>query len=98
MRDNEHIDTKFIISLISSNIGDTFSKDKIQTDMKAIYDSGYFLDVQVKLEPFRDGYRVVFSVKENTLVKDIVIEGSTVLEAQEIKNAMVLARDKYFHR
>ncbi|NLL62131.1 MAG: BamA/TamA family outer membrane protein [Candidatus Atribacteria bacterium] len=96
VRDNEHIDTKFIISLISSNIGDTFSKDKIQTDMKAIYDSGYFLDVQVKLEPFRDGYRVVFSVKENTLVKDIVIEGSTVLEAQEIKNAMVLDKGQVF--
>lgn len=96
VRDNEHIDTKFIISLISSNIGDTFSKDKIQTDMKAIYDSGYFLDVQVKLEPFRDGYRVVFSVKENALVEDIVIAGSTVLEAQEIKNAMVLAKGQVF--
>lgn len=89
-RDNEHIDTKFIASLVSSNIGDTFSKDKVQADMKAIYDSGYFQDVQVKLEPFRDGYRVVFLVKENTLINDIIIEGSTVLTSQEIKNVMVL--------
>ncbi|HPK87064.1 MAG TPA: POTRA domain-containing protein, partial [Atribacterota bacterium] len=74
-RDNEHIDTKFIVSLVSSNIGDIFSKDKVQADMKAIYDSGYFQDVQVKLEPFRDGYRVVFLVKENTLINDIIIEG-----------------------
>ncbi len=48
--------------------------------MKAIFDLGYFQDVQVKLEPFRDGYRVVFEVKENALIKDIIIEGSSILE------------------
>ncbi|HOF03832.1 MAG TPA: POTRA domain-containing protein, partial [Atribacterota bacterium] len=95
-RDNEHIDTKFIISLVSSNIGDTFSKDKVQADMKAIYDSGYFQDVQVKLEPFRDGYRVVFQVKENALISDIVIEGSTVLTIQQIKDVMVLKNGQVF--
>ncbi|MGE4412876.1 MAG: POTRA domain-containing protein, partial [Candidatus Caldatribacteriota bacterium] len=88
VRGNENIDTKFIVSQISSNIGDLFSKDKIQTDMKAIFDLGYFQDVQVKLEPFRDGYRVVFEVKENALIKDIIIEGSSILEEQEIKEVM----------
>lgn len=95
-RDNEHIDTKYIVSLISSNIGDTFSKDKIQADMKAVFDSGYFQDVQVRLEPFRDGYRVIFLVKENALITDIVIEGSTVLKAQEVKDVMILDKGQVF--
>ncbi|MDD5497652.1 MAG: BamA/TamA family outer membrane protein [Atribacterota bacterium] len=96
VRGNENIDTKFIVSQISSNIGDLFSKDKIQTDMKAIFDLGYFQDVQVKLEPFRDGYRVVFEVKENALIKDIIIEGSSILEEQEIKEIMVLRPGQVF--
>ncbi|MDD3656631.1 MAG: BamA/TamA family outer membrane protein [Atribacterota bacterium] len=96
VRDNEHIDTKFIVSLISSNIGDLFSKDKVQADMKAIFDLGYFQDVQVKLEPFRDGYRVVFQVKENAIIEDIVIEGSTILADQEIKDVMVLSKGQVF--
>ncbi|MFW6148595.1 MAG: POTRA domain-containing protein, partial [Atribacterota bacterium] len=77
VRGNENIDTKFIVSQISSNIGDGFSKDKIQDDMKSIYELGYFQDVEVKLEPFRDGYRVVFEVVENAILDDIVVEGST---------------------
>jgi len=96
VRGNEQIDTKFLVSLISSNIGDLFSKDKVQADMKAIFDLGYFQDVQVKLEPFRDGYRVVFQVKENSLIKDIIIEGSTTLKDEEIKKVMVLREGQVF--
>jgi len=96
VRGNENIDAKFIVSQISSNIGDLFSKDKIQADMKAIFDLGYFQDAQVKLEPFRDGYRVVFEVKENALIKDIIIEGSSILKVEEIKEVMVLRPGQVF--
>ncbi len=96
VRGNDNVDTKFIVSIISSNIGDLFSKDKVQADMKAIFELGYFQDVQVKLEPFRDGYRVVFQVKENALIKDIVVEGSTILKEEEIKNVMVLRVGQVF--
>ena len=96
VRGNDNVDTKFVVSMISSNIGDLFSKDKVQSDMKAIFDLGYFQDVQVKLEPFRDGYRVVFQVKENALIKDIVVEGSTILKEQETKDVMVLREGQVF--
>ncbi|MDD3032305.1 MAG: POTRA domain-containing protein, partial [Atribacterota bacterium] len=93
---NENIDTKLIVSQISSNIGDLFSKDSVQSDMAAIFDLGYFQDVQVKLEVFRDGYKVVFEVLENNLVKDIIIEDSTILEQEEIEEVMVLKRGQIF--
>src|SRR5690554_3844457 len=76
VRGNENINTTLIVSQITSNIGDLFSKDSVQNDMKQIFDLGYFQDVQVKLEPFRDGYRVVFEVVENAILADIKIEGS----------------------
>ena len=96
VRGNEDIDTKLIVSQISSNIGDLFSKDKVQADMKSIFELGYFQDVQIRLEPFRDGYRVVFEVKENAMIEDIVIEGGTILEEQEMKEVMVLKRGQIF--
>jgi outer membrane protein insertion porin family len=85
-----------IVSQISSNIGDRFSKDKIQDDMKSIYELGYFQDVEVKLEPFRDGYRVVFEVVENAILDDIVVEGSTMLSEETIKDVMVLRTGQVF--
>ncbi len=96
VRGNENIETTLIVSQISSNIGDLFSKDSVQADMAAIFGLGYFQDVQVKLEPFRDGYRVVFEVVENAMVEDIVIEGSTILDKQEIKEVMLLRRGQIF--
>jgi outer membrane protein insertion porin family len=96
VRGNENIETSLIVSQISSNIGDLFSKDNIQSDMAAIFELGYFQDVQVKLEPFRDGYRVVFEVEENSFIEDINIEGSTILEEQEIKDGMVLRKGQIF--
>lgn len=96
VRGNENIETSLIVSQISSNIGDLFSKDNVQTDMAVIFELGYFQDVQVKLEPFRDGYRVVFEVVENSFIEEIIIEGSTILEEQEIKDVMVLREGQVF--
>ena len=90
VRGNDNIDNSLIVSQISSNIGDLFSKDKVQSDMAAIFDLGYFQDVQVKLEPFRDGYRVVYQVVENSIIEDIQIEGSTILSQEKIRDAMLL--------
>lgn len=96
VRGNDNIETRLIVSQITSNIGDLFSKDKVQADMKAIFELGYFQDVQVKLEPFRDGYRVVFEVLENAEIRDIVIEGSTILGEKEMKEVMVLKKGQIF--
>ncbi len=96
VRGNESIDTKLIVSQISANIGELFSKDKVQADMKAIFDLGYFQDVQVKLEPFRDGYKVVFEVVENAMIEDIIVEGSTMLSREAIKDVMVLKSGQIF--
>ncbi|GAI20319.1 unnamed protein product [marine sediment metagenome] len=71
---NENISLDLIISQIASNLGDVFSKENIEKDMKAVYDLGYFKDVKIKLESFRDGYKVVFVVVENLPIKEIVLK------------------------
>ena len=93
---NENIFKDLIISQIASNLGDVFSKENIEKDMKAVYDLGYFEDVKIKLESFRDGYKVVFVVVENLPVKEINIEGSTVVSVEEIREVMVLREGQIF--
>ena len=93
---NENIFKDLIISQIASNLGDVFSKENIEKDMKAVYDLGYFEDVKIKLESFRDGYKVVFVVVENLPVKEINIEGSTVVSVEEMREVMVLREGQIF--
>ena len=95
---NKNISKDLIISQISSNLGDIFSKENIEKDMKAIYDLGYFQDVRIKLEPFRDGYKVVFIVVENLPIKEINIEGNTVVSVEEMREVMILREGQIFCR
>jgi len=93
---NENISKDLIISQIASNLGDVFSKENIEKDMKAVYDLGYFSDVKIKLESFRDGYKVVFVVVENLPIKEISIEGNTVVSEEEMREVMVLQEGQIF--
>ena len=93
---NENISMDLIISQIASNLGDVFSKENIEKDMKAVFDLGYFRDVKIKLEAFRDGYKVVFVVVENLPIKEINIEGNTVVSVEEMREAMVSQEGQIF--
>jgi outer membrane protein insertion porin family len=93
---NENISLDLIISQIASNLGDVFSKENIEKDMKAVYDLGYFEDVRIKLESFRDGYKVVFVVVENLPIKEISIKGNTIVSEEEIREVMVLQEGQIF--
>ena len=93
---NESISKDLIISQIVSNLGDVFSKENIEKDMKTVYDLGYFKDVKIKLESFRDGYKVVFVVVENLPVKEINIKGNTVVSEEEMREIMVLQEGQIF--
>jgi len=93
---NENISLDLIISQIASNLGDVFSKENIEKDIKAVYDLGYFKDVKIKLESFRDGYKVVFVVLENLPIKEISIKGNTIVSEEEIREVMVLQEGQIF--
>lgn len=93
---NENISKDLIISQITSNLGDIFSKENIEKDMKAVYDLGYFKDVRIKLESFRDGYKVIFLVIEHLPIKEIDIEGNTVISKEEMRDVMILQEGQIF--
>jgi outer membrane protein insertion porin family len=93
---NKNIFKDLIISQITSNLGDVFSKESIEKDVKAIYELGYFKDVRVKLESFREGYKVVFVVVENLPIKEISIKGNTVVSEEEMREVMILQEGQIF--
>jgi len=93
---SENISKDLMISQITSNLGDVFSKENIEKDRKEVYDLGYFKDVSIKIEPFRDGYKVIFVVIEYLSIKEINIEGNTVVSEEEMREVMVLQEGQIF--
>jgi outer membrane protein insertion porin family len=64
-----------ILSKMQTKVGKPFSRDVIQGDIVRLDETGYFSDIQTATEPFEGGMAVIFMLKENTVVRDVVFNG-----------------------
>ncbi len=56
--------------------------------MKTLYDTGFFDDVKVDVEPFEGGVKVTFIVKERPVVTRIRIVGNKHIKSNEIRKEL----------
>ncbi|HOC46525.1 MAG TPA: POTRA domain-containing protein, partial [Syntrophorhabdaceae bacterium] len=61
---NERVDTAVITNNIKTKAGDGYNLDKIREDMKNIYKTGFFSDVQIDIRDAEKGKAVTFVVIE----------------------------------
>jgi len=97
---NERIDTGFIVNAIKTKENTPYSLDKIREDMKNIYKTGFFSDVQIDVKDTDKGKMVTFVVVERPPVKAIYISGNkkiktaSLTEKLKIRPNTVLNTDK----
>jgi len=96
LQGNENISKDLIISQIASNLGDIFSKENIEKDVRTVYELGYFKDISIKLESFRDGYKVVFVLEEYPPIEEINISGNTAVTKEDMREVMILSEGQVF--
>jgi outer membrane protein insertion porin family len=87
---NKRIETATILAKIKTKEGDVFSPAVIREDIKALYQLGHFEDVQVRTEGFENGLKVIFSVKEKPLIREITFEGNDELTTEKLKEILTL--------
>lgn len=83
---NEKTPTAEILGVVSNTrIGEQLDPKKVQSDMQAIIDLGYFSDVQVTTEKMFDGIKLTFVVVENPAFKEVKITGLTKVTPEEVR-------------
>jgi outer membrane protein insertion porin family len=87
---NRRIEAATILAKVKTREGGSFSPSQVKEDIKTLYQLGHFEDVQVKTEGFEDGLKVIFSVKEKPLIRDISFEGYDELTLEKLKEGMTL--------
>ncbi|OGC04645.1 hypothetical protein A2276_01550 [candidate division WOR-1 bacterium RIFOXYA12_FULL_43_27] len=90
VRGNEVVKEKTILEAVDSKVLTTVSESQINNDIKKIFSLGYFENVTVSYEPYKKGKRIVFVVKENPLIKKILVSGNSVYSTGEVKTLMSL--------
>ncbi len=72
---SERIDSGSILRKINSQTGDLYSQAALRRDLKAIFDMGYFADVQIQVEQGTQGKDITFEVLEKPILAKIEYSG-----------------------
>lgn len=90
IRGIEVLDSERVLMRIKSKIGQEPNAESMDEDIRSIWDMGYFSDVSAKLvkNPLGAGEILVFDVVEKPRIANVRIEGSDVLDDEDVIGAM----------
>jgi len=71
VKDNKSISEATILSKIKTKSGDVFNQDILNDDIKRLYAMGYFTDVSMDVEKYKQGFMITIIVEEKPIVEDI---------------------------
>ena len=80
------------MAAVKVKAGDKVDMEKIKLDMQAIYDQGQFLDISVNFTPVPEGVKIVYSVLENPVLKDVVFKGNTIVATDKLQAMITLPK------
>jgi outer membrane protein insertion porin family len=85
VENNRQISTSTILSKIRTQIGSQFSRSILNEDIRALYATGYFTDIQVDVKDYQEGLAVIFSVTEKPVIKEIVFRGNEKVRTRRLE-------------
>lgn len=87
---NHLINSSDIVKIMNMQIGDVYSKDLVQQNLKAIYKTGYFSEkmkaIPIPTDP--DSLTLRIYVEENIPITGFAVTGNTVVSTGEILNIL----------
>lgn len=70
---------------ISQKLGEPISQEKTNEDIKNIFNMAYFEDVQVEIEAFEGGVKIIYVVKEKPTIIRIEFQGNQKLGDDKLR-------------
>ena len=90
IKGNRRISSAAIKSTISTVEGDIYSSSAISKDVDAIWSLGFFDTINIDIEPFEDGIKIVFLVYERPVVNRIVFIGNKKIKDNKLRETIDL--------
>ncbi|MBI4002363.1 MAG: outer membrane protein assembly factor BamA, partial [Nitrospira defluvii] len=90
IRGQKRIELQAIEGRLTLKANDRFTADALREQVKILYGTGYFEDVQVETEPGPGGVAVVFVVREKPFITEIVFDGNEELSDDKLKEKITI--------
>ncbi len=98
LRGLERNDPTVVLSKIQSKEGRPFLRETVEADIRRLYATGLFADIDLREEAAEGGVRLIFVFQENDILEDIVFLGLKSLKEKEIKKDLRLQIGDIFNQ
>ena len=98
VRGNDQVISEFILNVVETAPGQPLERNRLQSDIDAIYALGFFSFVDVDLINRPDGVAVVYSMMENPVIEEIIFEGNTIYSSEELMREVFSQPGTVFNR
>ncbi|HET7342654.1 MAG TPA: outer membrane protein assembly factor BamA [Methylomirabilota bacterium] len=82
---NRRVQEAIILNRVRSAVGLPFNPSQTSEDLRAIFNLGFFDDVQLKVEDFEGGVKITFVVVERPFVRDVEFVGNERLQSTDLQ-------------
>lgn len=90
IRGNTRIESPTIIGRLTLKVNDLYTPETVRGQVKILYDSGFFEDVEVEIDETSEGTAVVFVVREKPFITEIVYDGNEQLSDDKLKEKTLI--------
>jgi outer membrane protein insertion porin family len=94
---NKSISSNTIISKMKTRVGAPLLDNVISDDIKRLYLSGFFSDINIQTQGYKDGIKVILIVVERSLIEKISFQGMRRVYLKEDKlKEMLQSKEKQY--
>jgi outer membrane protein insertion porin family len=94
---NQIISASTILNKVKTRVGDSIRQEVVSQDIKNLYGTGFFKDVKFDLVmEGTDKVKVNIVVEEKPIIKQIIIEGSSVFKSDALRKDLNLSEGQIF--
>src|SRR5262247_4153871 len=87
---NRRVQDAVILGRVQAKVGGPFNPCLLSEDLRAIFNLGFFDDVQMRVEDFEGGVKVTFVVTERPFVRDVTFAGNKQISATTLHEKLEL--------
>ncbi|MFZ5801090.1 MAG: outer membrane protein assembly factor BamA [Candidatus Omnitrophota bacterium] len=95
VKGNRTIATAVILSKIKTKIGQEYLQNVISEDIKRLYSTGYFSDVNIDREDYQAGFKVIFVLTEKPIIEKISFSKTRFIRERKLRT-VIASKDGAF--
>jgi len=88
VRGNAKVESDAIITILKTRKGGSFDPSIVKSDIKSLFELGYFSDVRIFKEEVPGGVKVLIQVAEKPAVVEIKFDGMKEVKSDDLKDKL----------